>query len=88
MERLTLYSANANGTGAAAALPLLCRFLGEKGLLSSAEIEQLRHAALLGHDHVRLHREFSEEESGFLEQGRQHADSLWQSAALAAERPE
>lgn len=86
MERLTLYTANAHASGAASVLPLLCRMLAENGLLSSAEIEQLRLAALLGFDRVREVRDFSEEESEFLEQGRQHADNLWQSAALAAEQ--
>ena len=86
MDRLTLFSASAHAAGAASSVPMLCCMLAEKGLLNSAEIEQLRHVALLGFDHVREHREFSDEESGFLEDGRKHADSLWQTAALAAER--
>lgn len=86
MDQLTLLTANSNGTGSAAALPMLCRMLAKRGLLTSAEIEELRHAALLGFDKAREHRQLSEEESEFFELARKHADSLWQSAALEAER--
>lgn len=87
MDWNMLLIANANGAGAAAVLPQLCGMLAKRQLLSAGEIETLRHAALLGFDRTRQHRELSEEESGFFEQARIHADSLWQSAALAAEYP-
>lgn len=76
----------ANASGAAAAMPHLCRILAEKGIISAAETETVRHAALLGYDRAREGLELSKPQSQELERLRAHADSLWQSAAEAAER--
>lgn len=77
-------AAFAHGAGSGAALPQLCEFLAHRGLLTSAEIEILRHHALLGFDELRLRKELSAEEIEILDTGRSHTEVLWHRASLAA----
>lgn len=85
IDRMKELSAYAIGMGAGSALPQLCRRLAKQQILTGEDIEVLRHAAVLGFDMLRERTTLSPDETQKLEDVRKHLDSLWQSAALAAE---
>ena len=86
MQELAQLSAYANAVGSASAVAILCRLLVEQGLLTGAQVEMLRQAALLGYDKLR-EQGMSEEHTKQLEEVRKIADGMWQRVALAAEKP-
>jgi hypothetical protein len=84
-ERLLLLNAYCIGVGGGTVLPQLCRRLAERGLLSSSDIETLRHSAVVGFDMLRERAPLSSDEKNALEAALNHLDSLWHRAARAAE---
>lgn len=87
MEELKLLSAYANAVGSAGAMPILCRMLAQRGLLTTADVEMVRHAALQGYDKVREQPGFPAALAPQLEEARKIADGLWQHAVLGVEMP-
>lgn len=85
MQELGMLSAYANAVGSAGALPILCRILAQKGLLTAVDIEALRHAALLGYDKVREQPGFPAELTLQVEEARKIADAMWQHVALTVD---
>lgn len=86
MQELGLLSAYANAVGSAGAMPILCRILAQRGLLTANDIEALRHAALQGYDKVREQPGFPAELALPLEEARKIADAMWQHVALTVDK--
>lgn len=85
MQELGMLSAYANAVGSAGAMPILCRILVQRGLLTAVEVEALRHAALLGYDKVREQPGFPAELALQVEEARKIADAMWQHVALTVD---
>jgi hypothetical protein len=84
MQEIAQAASYAMGMGAGSAMPMLCRMLAEKGILTQIEVEALRHVSLQGFDKLREQSAFPKELESQLEEVRQHAEMLWQRASKAA----